>query len=255
MRVSVQHDADGRRIGPFIPLGRALAERGHEVIVATGCNLQSAVEVNDFEYAQAGLPAWDGVRAAAEDPRVKAAPAGDRIAFPAAMFGCVHPAAKLPALREAPAGARSIDLIVHPPVDLSGPLLAAELGLPTACYGFGQPFDPAGGRRNGRADQTGVGVRQHPARSLRRDLPRPLPGPTPTEPFGTGDEVPAAGGTLAIRPEIPGDPTATLPPWAATLGERPAVYVSLGTAPLFNQPDKFAPLLAGTRQQWTSTLS
>jgi MGT family glycosyltransferase len=60
-----------------------------------------------------------------------------------------------------------------------------------------------------------------------------------------GEEVPATGGTLAIRPEIPGDPTATLPPWAATLGERPAVYVSLGTAPLFNQPDKFAPLLAG----------
>ena len=57
------------------------------------------------------------------------------------MFGCVHPAAKLPALREL-AGSRSIDLIVHPPVDLSGPLLAAELGLPTACYGFGQPFDP-----------------------------------------------------------------------------------------------------------------
>jgi MGT family glycosyltransferase len=47
------------------------------------------------------------------------------------------------------------------------------------------------------------------------------------------------------RPEIPGDPTAALPPWAATLGEHPVVYVSLGTAPLFNQPEKFAPLLAG----------
>ena len=57
--------------------------------------------------------------------------------------------------------------------------------------------------------------------------------------------MPAEGGTFAIRPEIPGDSTATLPPWAATLGERPAVYVSLGTAPLFNQPEKFAPLLAG----------
>jgi MGT family glycosyltransferase len=49
---------------------------------------------------------------------------------------------------------------------------------------------------------------------------------------------------LTIRPEIPGDPTATLPPWAATL-ERPVVYVSLGTAPLFNQAEKFAPLLTG----------
>ncbi len=93
--------------GPFIPLGRALAERGHDVIVATGCNLQPAVEVHGFECAQAGLSAWDGVRAAAEDPRVKAAPAGDRIAFPAAMFGCVHPTANFPRFVSLPARVRS----------------------------------------------------------------------------------------------------------------------------------------------------
>jgi hypothetical protein len=40
------------------------------------------------------------------------------------------------------AASRRVDLVVHPPVDLAGTLLAAELGLPTACYGFGQPFDP-----------------------------------------------------------------------------------------------------------------
>ena len=229
--------------GPFIPLGCALAERGHDVIVATGSNLQSAVEVHGFEYAQAGLSAWDGVRAAAEDPRVQAAPAGDRIAFPAAMFGSVHPAAKLPALREL-AGSRAIDLIVHPPVDLSGPLLAAELGLPTACYGFGQPFDPqvvaAMADRITPAWES-AGLQPDPYGGIYRGRyldPRP-----PS--LRAGEEVPATGGTLAIRPEIPGDPTAALPPWEATLGERPAVYVSLGTAPLFNQPEKFAPLLEG----------
>lgn len=229
--------------GPFIPLGRALTEHGHEVIVATGSNLQSAVEMNGFEYAQAGLTAWDGVRAAAEDPHVKAAPAGDRIAFPAAMFGCIHPAAKLPALREL-AGSRSIDLIVHPPVDLSGPLLAAELGLPTACYGFGQPFDPQ--------VVAAMAERITPAWESANLRPDAYGGiyrgryldPRPPS-LRAGDEVPAAAGTLAIRPEIPGDPTATLPPWAQALGERPVVYVSLGTTPLFNQPEKFAPLLAG----------
>ncbi|MEA2144416.1 MAG: hypothetical protein QOG59_3 [Solirubrobacteraceae bacterium] len=229
--------------GPFIPLGRALVERGHDVIVATGSNLQSAVEVHGFEYAQAGLSAWDGVRAAAEDPRVQAAPAGDRIAFPAAMFGYVHPAAKLLALRDL-ASSRSIDLIVHPPVDLSGPLLAAELGLPTACYGFGQPFDPQ--------VVAEMAERIRPAWESANLPPDPYGGiyrgryldPRPPS-LRTGDDVPAAEGTLAIRPEIPGEPTATLPSWAATLGERPAVYLSLGTAPLFNQPEKFAPLLAG----------
>ena len=59
------------------------------------------------------------------------------------------------------------------------------------------------------------------------------------------ETIPAAHGTYPIRPEIPGDPAATLPAWADALGQHPVVYVSLGTAPLFNQPEKFAPLLAG----------
>ena len=229
--------------GPFIPLGRALAQRGHEVIVATGSNLQRAVEDNGFDYAEAGLAAWDGVRAAAEDPKVKAAPAGDRIAFPAAMFGSVHPAAKLAPLHEL-AASRSIDLVVHPPVDLAGPLLAAEIGLPTACYGFGQPFDShvvAAMAERIRPAWVSAGIDADPYGGIYRGRyldPRP-----PS--LHAGDDVPAAGGTFAIRPEIPGDPCAALPPWAAALGERPAVYVSLGTAPLFNQPEKFAPLLAG----------
>jgi UDP:flavonoid glycosyltransferase YjiC (YdhE family) len=229
--------------GPFIPLGRALAEAGHDVIVATGSNLQSAVESNGFEYVQAGLSAWDGVRGAADDPRVQAAPDGDRIAFPAAMFGYVHPTAKLPVLREL-AAARAIDLIIHPPVDLSSPLLAAELELPTACYGFGQPLDPQ--------VLAAMAERIRPAWESANLEPDPHGGiyrgryldPRPPS-LHAADEVLAEGGTLAIRPEIPGEPTATLPPWTASLGHRPAVYVSLGTAPLFNQPDKFTPLLEG----------
>jgi UDP:flavonoid glycosyltransferase YjiC (YdhE family) len=229
--------------GPFIPLGRALADHGHDVLVATGPDLQPAVEANGFEYAEAGLSAWDGVRAAAEDPRVKAAPPGDRIAFPAAMFGHVHPAAKLPVLREL-AASRSIDVVVHPPVDLSGPLLAAQLGVPTACYGFGQPLDPhvvaAMAERIMPAWESAE-LRPHPDGGIYRGCyldPRP-----PS--LRIGRNVRACAGTFAIRPEIPGDPAATLPPWADALGQRPAVYVSLGTAPLFNQPEKFAPLLAG----------
>ena len=57
------------------------------------------------------------------------------------------------------------------------------------------------------------------------------------------DEVPAADGVRRIRPEVPGDASAALPAWAQELGTRPVVYVSLGTAPQFNQPASFAPLL------------
>jgi UDP:flavonoid glycosyltransferase YjiC (YdhE family) len=229
--------------GPFIPLGRALVEAGHEVVVASGANLRSRAEENGLEFAEAGLPAMAGVIAAMADPEVKTAPPGDRIRFPAAMFGAVHPAAKLPALRDL-SESRPFGLIAHPPVDVSGPLLAAELGLPSVCYGFGQPFDPAvvaAMATRSRPLWETAGLQPDPYGGIYRGVyldPRPpmLRGPA---------TVPAAHGTHPIRPEIPGDPAAALPAWADALGRHPVVYVSLGTAPLFNQPEKFAPLLAG----------
>jgi hypothetical protein len=229
--------------GPFISLGRALVERGDEVMVASGANLQGRVAENGLEFLDAGLSALDGMLAARADPEVTAAPPGDRIRFPAAMFGSVHPAAKLPALREL-AASRPVDLVVHPPVDLAGPLLATELGVRSVCYGFGQPFDPdvlAAMAARARPLWEAAGIEPDPYGGIYRGRyldPRPPR-------LRVGGTVPAAAGSYPIRPEIPGDPDAALPPWAGQLGERPVVYVSLGTAPLFNQPQKFAPLLAG----------
>ena len=201
------------------------------------------MEENNLEFAEAGLPAMDGMIAAMADPEVKAAPPGDRIRFPAAMFGAVHPGAKLPPLRDL-SESWPFGLIVHPPVDVSGPLLAAELGLPSVCYGFGQPFDPA--------VVTAMAARSRPLWEAAELQPDPYGGIyrgvylDPRPPMLRGPEtVPAAHGAHPIRPEIPGDPAAALPAWADALGQHPVVYVSLGTAPLFNQPEKFAPLLAG----------
>ena len=228
--------------GPFIPLGRALAAGGEEVVVASGANLRSRVQENGLEFVEAGLPAMDGVRGAFADPEVAAAPAGDVIAFPAAMFGAVHPGAKLPVLREL-AAAQPFELVIHPPVDLSGPLLAAELGLPSVCYGFGQPLDPtlvAAMAARVRPLWEAAGLEPEPHGGIYRGRyldPRP-PG------LG-GGAVEAALGSGPIRPEVPGEENSALPDWAATLGARPVVYLSLGTVPLFNQPEKFAPLLAG----------
>jgi UDP:flavonoid glycosyltransferase YjiC (YdhE family) len=230
-------------LGPFIPLGRALVNAGHDVVVASGANLRSRVEENGLEFAETGLPAMDGVIAAMADPEVKAAPPADRIRFPAAMFGAVHPGAKLPLLRDLYESA-PFDLIVHPPVDLSGPLLAAEIGLPSACYGFGQPLDGA--------VVAAMAARSAPLWKAAELQPDRYGGiyrgvyldPRPPM-LRDAQTVPAAQRTQPIRPEIPGDPAAALPAWADALGQQPVVYVSLGTAPLFNQPAKFAPLLAG----------
>jgi UDP:flavonoid glycosyltransferase YjiC (YdhE family) len=230
-------------LGPFIPLGRALVEAGHEVVVASGANIRGRVEENRLDFIEAGLPAMDGVMAAIADEEVKAAPPGDRVRFPAAMFGLVHPREKLPALRGL-AARRSFDLIVHPPVDMSGPLLAAELGVSSVCYGFGQRFDPAvvaamTARVRPLWQEAGLEPEAHGGIYRGRYLDQCPPR------LRDAEGVPAVRGTYPIRPEIPGDPHAPLPEWADTLGNGPVVYVSLGTAPLFNQPDKFAPLLDG----------
>jgi hypothetical protein len=153
----------------------------------------------------------------------------------------------VPVLREL-AAVTPIDLIVHPPVDMSGPLLAAELGVPSACYGFGQPFD--------NQVLAAMSTRVRPLWDASGRDPDPYGGiyrghyldPRPPG-LHIGTSVPAASGTKAIRPEIPGRSDVPLPRWAEQLGDRPTVYVSLGTATLFNQPEKFAPLLAGLVNQ------
>jgi UDP-glucoronosyl and UDP-glucosyl transferase len=234
-------------LGPFIPLGHALARRGHDVVVATGGNLRARVIENGFEFVQAGLSAMDGVLRARRDAEVMAAPPGDRIAFPAAMFGSVHPSAKLATLRDL-AGSRPPDLVIHPPVDLAGPLLAAELGVRSVCYGFGQPFDPD--------VLAAMSTRVRPLWHEAGRDPDPYGGiyrgryldPRPAK-LGDGGIVPAAAGSYRIRPEISGDPDASLPAWARDLADHAVIYVSLGTAPLFNQPAKFAPLLAGLARE------
>jgi hypothetical protein len=116
--------------GPFAALGRALLAAGHEVLVATGPDLQRRAREHGFEVAVAGPAAMEGAMAAMADPAVVAAGDGERWRFPAAMFGGVIAPRKLPALRAAADGFAP-DLVVHPPVDVAGPLLAAERGLPS----------------------------------------------------------------------------------------------------------------------------
>ena len=111
--------------GPFVALGRALVRAGHEVIVATGPDFQRRVSELGFTGAIAGPTAMESVAAAREDPVVRNAEPGEQLQFISAMFGDVIPVRKLPALREL-ADAFAPDLVVHPPVDLAAPLLAAE---------------------------------------------------------------------------------------------------------------------------------
>ena len=226
--------------GPFVPLGRALAAGGHEVVVATGPDLRARVSRRGFACEVAGPAAMEGAMAAMADPAVRAAGPGERWRFPAAMFGDVIVAGKLAALREI-ADRGEPDLVIHPSVDLSGPLVAAERGLPSACYGFLSPLEPdvlAGLAERVAPHWERAGLEPDADAGIYRG--RYLDPCPPSLAAAAGGPRPAG---QPIRSEIPGDSAAALPAWAATLGGRPTVYVSLGTVPLFNQPSRFRALL------------
>jgi len=226
--------------GPFVPLGRALAQAGHEVLVATGPDLRPRVLEAGFACEVAGPAAMEGAKAAMADPEVRAAAPGERWRFPAAMFGEVIVAGKLGALREI-ADRFEPELVIHPSVDLSGPLVAAERRLPSACYGFLSPLEPdvaAGIAARVAPHWERAGLESDRDGGIYRG--RYLDPCPPSLAAASGAPLPAG---QPIRTEIPGDAAAGLPGWAATLGGRPTVYVSLGTVPLFNQPARLRALL------------
>lgn len=227
-------------LGPFVALGRALVRAGHEVIVATGPDLQRRVAKLGFTGAIAGPTAMESVAAARADPSVQSGGPDEALQFNSAMFGGVVPRLKLPALREL-ADAFAPDMVLHPPVDLAGPLLAVERGLPSACYGFLHPFGPE--------VVNAIAERVAPLWEEAGLVPDPYAGlyrwryldPCPAAlRFDRGAAEPIA---QPIRPEIPGDLEASLPGWVERLGGRPTLYVSLGTVRLFNQLSRFQRLL------------
>jgi UDP:flavonoid glycosyltransferase YjiC (YdhE family) len=226
---------------PFVPLGRAFLAAGHELIVATGADIAPRVRRAGFITAIAGPTAMEAARAAMGDAAVASAPADEHWHFAGAMFGTAIAPAKLPALRELADEFRP-DLIVHPPVDLASPLVAAERELRSVCYGFGQPLEPtvlAEFVERLAPVWRDAGLEPDPTAGIYRG--RYL-DPCPPSLRRDGDAVIA--GREPIRPEIPGNADDPLPQWADALGGRPVVYISLGTVPLFNQPAKFVTLLA-----------
>jgi len=230
---------------PFVPLGKALLAAGHEVLVVTGPDLLRRVAREGFATHAAGPTAMEGAIAAMGDPAVTTAPEGEPWHFGGAMFGAIIAPAKLPALREAAEQFRP-DLIVHPPVDLAAPLLATQLGLPSVTYGFGRPMD----NHHVNAFATRVaplweqnGLDPDPSAGLYRC--RYL---DPSPPILQGEPTGADPVRRPLRAELPGDSASPLPGWASA-NQRPLVYLSLGTVPFFNQPDKFRLLLADLAEE------
>lgn len=225
---------------PSIPLAEALLAGGHEVLIATAPQLVPRVRAVGLPVAVAGPNAPESAAEAVTLPEFRAGTQPWRIG--AVMFSLVMAPAKFPDL-QAIAARFDPDLIVHAPVDLAAPLVAATLDIPSVTYGTGLLLEeelitamsewvaPLW-HSAGQTPDTHAGLYRHGYID---------PVPASLQP----DLGPAAEVSHPIRPAVPGHRTDSLPAWAAHLRNRPIVYVSLGTVPIFNHPNAFAPLLEG----------
>lgn len=125
---------------PLLPLGRALASRGHQVGVLTAGALAPAVENEPLELVAAG-PAMDAVFAESARRSGDDGTTVPTFAMVATLFADV---------RVGLAGAESLraarewrpDVVVHEATDLVGPLVAAALDVPLLTHALGPGHPP-----------------------------------------------------------------------------------------------------------------
>ncbi|MFD6161750.1 glycosyltransferase [Nocardia sp. NPDC060256] len=223
---------------PALPLLTELVRAGHEVLVVTAPDLADRVRATGLPTAVAGPPAPVAAGRAVADPVF--AEGGQPWRIGAVMFARIMAPEKLPELSRIAAEFRP-DLILQPPVDLAAPIVAATLGIPSITYGTGLLLESElmGAMAEWVAplwDSAGLEPDPH-AGMYRSGYLDPVPAALQP------DRGPAAGCARSIRPQVPGSQAEALPDWAEKLGDRPVVYFSLGTVPIFNQPSMFEPVL------------
>jgi UDP:flavonoid glycosyltransferase YjiC (YdhE family) len=239
MRVLFSCTAGDGHFMPTVPLARAFAAAGHDVVYSTAASCTERVAAAGFE----NLPAGPGVDEVAEEMaafrvRIEKVPPHER--RPEAFsfrFATLDAPAKLDALLSE-ATAWQPELIVHETADLAAPPVAAALDVPSAQHSFGRllphacleraaPLTAHLWERLGLAPDPLSGEYRGPYIDI---CPPSFQDASPPE----GTRV------LHIRPATP---AAADPVWRDRLGgDRPVVYVTLGT--IFNDPGRFSTILS-----------
>jgi UDP:flavonoid glycosyltransferase YjiC (YdhE family) len=205
---------------PLVPTARAVRRRGHDVVFAASPTFAPAIDAAGFEAYPAG-PAW---LEHLSDPVMQKILAGEFFVdlIRMGMVEGVIRAAK----------ATGADAIVRGGAELGGLVAAAILDLPVATAGTGgtKIFEPM--MRPGiirAAAEHGLDGERVTAEAfevLRIDrTPASLESPGYVPPPNE----------INVRPE-PFDDGGELPSWLLELGERPLVYVTLGTVMNGNVP-------------------
>ena len=238
MRVLFTSPSGLGHIHPMVPLAKAMATRGHEVLWATpedGVGHVERTGIAAVVTGPAGLPGPAEIRR--RYPELDALPL---IEMPDVMFGKIFGAAAAPqilpdlvrvALEWRP------DLVVADAAEFAGHIVAAELGIPSVTKGFGALLP----ERRVRA----AGEEVAPLWRSRGLEPRPYGGsydhlyldvyPPEFDPQ-VAAHVPHR---QRLRPVADDGhvATASARPWPDTPADAPLIYVTMGT--VFNNPELF----------------
>jgi UDP:flavonoid glycosyltransferase YjiC (YdhE family) len=235
-------------VQPMVPIALALQRAGHEVRWATGPSACDRIEAQGITAEPVGLGDQERMAAfRARHPEAAAMPGPELAAFMfPKLFGAIAAPAAIDGLLDLASRWRP-DVIVHEQAELAAPALAAALGVPNACHGFG--FAVPGDRVQHAADHAAavwdrVGATPGPYGGCYDHLyidvyPRSL----------QPEELPHLGRRVLRRPES-GDAAADErlddDVAARTATGRPLVYVTFGT--VFNVNPTFGRVLDAAQE-------
>lgn len=235
MRILITSSPPIGHVHPVVPLARSLVAANHDVLWATGRDACSLVEMAGLRAVEAGLPAQDR-----RDEYFRRFPEARELPpeqlpghmFPR-LFGTIAAPAMLHDLLRIVEDWRP-DVIVHEAGELAAPIVAALLGVPNVCQGYGALVAPERmgsasdavaplWREAGLEPQEWAGAYQHLYLDIYPPSLRPLYGDYLTR-------------RESMRP-ISFSTDFSTQPEAADMAEgdgRPLVYVTFGT--VFNNP-------------------
>ena len=244
MRVLVTSPAGAGHVNPMVPLVRAIAARGHDVLWAVPPEGVALLERIGIRAVATGPP---GIPGPAEARRLY--PELDALApaeVPALMFGKLFGAIMAPAMLAdmVPVALEwRPDMVVADAAEFAGHIVAAELGVPSVTKGFGVLLPER--RVAAAGDEVALLWR---SRGLE---PRPYGGSYdhlyldiyPPE-LGSRTDARHVSRVQLLRPDtVDGQGDASSPlPLPDARADAPLVYVTMGT--VFNNPEPIRVVLA-----------
>ena len=243
MRVLLVSNSGGGHLRPLLPLGHALRRAKHDVAVVTPPDFTAQAAKAGFEALPGGLNAKAATRLLKDSTTVDHSDIED---VTVSYFAGIH----------APAMARDLvricrewrpDVLVHEEGEYATPVAASAVGLPYACQSWGPMRPLALLRRMAHALQPLWDRWERapgPHGGLLRYLYLDVCPPILQDPdIASLDVAWPVRGTAVVGGEQP-------PPWLDELGPGPNVFVTLGSAPMFNRArDVFRAVIEGLANQ------